>query len=207
MSYWRIGDIRFPSLYSPQSSSYPWSNRFDDIYRQFRSLYCAKEMETCFRELLADLRPNEKARKDFQNTFGAEDLPAPQVRPAWYATRALVHVEPRISSGNIVDIEMIDERLRLLKKYALPFLMRGITFPDIKKMRKKDRNLTQKIARGYFDEGRAGISFSSHLDKKNCLALFEGRADLLQLDDPIPLSPDMTAFHKVCEEFHLQIVV
>src|SRR3989338_2914420 len=200
MAYWRIGDIRFPSAYSPQSETYPWTNRFDDLYRQFRSLYCAKNMETCFRELLADLRPNEKARKDFQKKFGGENLPSNHIRPAWYQTRALVHVEPQITSGNFINIERIEERFCLLFKYLGDFLIRGILFPNIKDLRKKNRSLTQKIARGYFDDGRAGISFDSHLDYKNCLALFEGRANLRELDDPIQLSPDMKAFQNVCKE-------
>ncbi len=206
MSYWRIGDIRFPFSFSPQSSSYPWTNRFDDVFRQFRSLYCAKDMKTCFRELLADLRPNEKAKMDFEKIFGGEDLPLAQVRPAWYQSRALVHVEPRTNSGDFVDIETIKERFNLLLKYKWIFLKRGVLFPDIKHLRKKDRSITQQIARGYFDEGRAGISFNSHLDRQNCLALFEGRAVLVNIDEPITLSPDMTAFQEVCSEFQLQIV-
>ena len=72
--------------------------------------------------------------------------------------------------------------------------------------RQKNRPVTQRLARGYFDEGRAGIIFCSNLDNKKCLALFEGRAELIQLDDPIPLSPDMTAFQNVCHEFNLKIV-
>jgi RES domain len=49
---WRVGYYADP-LEFPPVELYEFSNRFDDVHRRFRTLYCAELPETCLREVLA----------------------------------------------------------------------------------------------------------------------------------------------------------
>ena len=62
---WRVGYYADPLGYTPLEL-YQFSHRFDDIYRRFRTLYCADLAETCLREVLADFRPNRWRRRQRQ---------------------------------------------------------------------------------------------------------------------------------------------
>jgi RES domain-containing protein len=59
----------------PPSRFLSWRNRFDHPDKVFRTLYCAEQRQTAFREVLADFRPNAKARAEYRRLHG-EELPA-----------------------------------------------------------------------------------------------------------------------------------
>lgn len=204
MSVWRIGYKRSPYSVAPLEL-YSWNNRFDDYFRKYRTLYCAKDKKTCFRELLADLRPNSKAMVDFKKVFGEDAAPVGVVKREWYEKHALVEATINKHTGSLVNIERLSERLKLMTRHAAFLFNRGIIHLDISELRKKDRAVTQYLSRAYFDEGKAGIRFKSHLDNKECIALFEGRAELVPAGEPIKLTPTLSPFQEVCKEFGLSI--
>jgi hypothetical protein len=81
-----------------------WKNRFDHPDKTLRTLYCAEKRQTAFREVLADFRPNTKARSEYRDLYG-EDLPAPRITRAWRATKALAQGTLKILRGDLVDID------------------------------------------------------------------------------------------------------
>jgi hypothetical protein len=81
-----------------------WKNRFDHPGKLFRTLHCAEERRTAFREVLADFRPNAKARAEYRSLFD-DDLPAPRVTSAWRTTRVLAQGTLKILKGDLVDID------------------------------------------------------------------------------------------------------
>ena len=205
MSAWRIGHIKNPCTFRPQAE-YAWNNRFDDILKVYRTIYCAREILTCFRELLADFRPNEKAIGEFQKMFGEKPPSAGVVLEEWYDKHVLVSVKIKLKEGALVDIENTDESARLKSKHPSFFAGIGIDEMSIARLRKRDRRVTQYISRLYYDQGKSGIQFRSHTDDGVCTALFEGRALLQSLDKPIRITHDMIEFKQVCVEYNLIVV-
>lgn len=59
---------------------------------------------------------------------------------------------------------------------------------DISQVTARRRTLTQQIATTAYDDGVGVIRYPSSLDGNPCYALFEGRARLVALAEPIPLT-------------------
>lgn len=69
MPVWRLGYFEAPCDFPPHHL-YAWTHRFDDPRREYRTIYCADEKQTCLREVLADLWPNRVALSEYERLFG-----------------------------------------------------------------------------------------------------------------------------------------
>lgn len=175
---YRIGFVDDP-LGFPRREQCSWLNRWDDPERVYRTLYCAEEIGTCLREVLADLRPNARVLAELDSLEGPSDTFSPgRVSDTWFdrhvLTSAIIHTK-----GPIIDVDDPETRDRLLHRHAVLLARLGIEHLDIAELRAKHRMLTQAISRGLWEDGAAGIQYGSNLDQKPCFALFEDRASLL----------------------------
>ncbi len=76
----------------------------------------------------------------------------------------------------------------------------------ISEIRSRTRTLTQTIGRHLYDEGYAGVAFSSNIDGRPCFALFEGRAELQQFGEPLPMTNDLPVLSAVCAQLGLRLL-
>jgi hypothetical protein len=183
-----------------------WKNRFDHPDKVFRTLYCAEQRATAFREVLADFRPNAKARAEYRVLFG-EDPPKPRVTSAWWGTKVLAQGTLETAQGDLAYIDDLLLRQQFARLHADLLARHGMNHLDVAQIRSKDRPITQEVTRFVADHGAAGIVYGSNLDNQPCAALFEGRSFLAQVPgtSPEPLTvshPDLVA---TCGEFGLAL--
>jgi hypothetical protein len=155
-------------------------HRFDDPDKTFRTLYCAEQRETAFREVLANLRPNTAMRMDFEKRFGSKGVW--QVTSKFREDKRLAQGILRIERGDLVDVD--DPALRFEFEHLNARLLaeHGMDHFDIAQVRSKNRAITQALTRFLADRGAAGVLYRSNLDNLPCVALFESRAFL----EPVP---------------------
>lgn len=93
-----------------------WKNRFDHPDKIFRTLYCAGHPRTAFREVLADFRPNAKARAEYRELFGI-DPPAPRISAAWRDTKVLAQGTLELLKGDLADLDAAVLRLKVARAH------------------------------------------------------------------------------------------
>jgi RES domain len=205
---WRLGHIDSPLDYIPHELC-SWEHRFDDPRREYRSLYCAELKETCLREVLADLRPDSRARAEyaqFQRDQGIppEDIhqPSRTVDVEWRQSNALARATVD-RNGTLVDLNDPAVLEELAGRHAELLLEHGMRYLNISEIRSKNRIVTQTISRDLYERGAAGVRFRSNQDDRLCLALMEGRARLVPAGEPIPLTEDIPELLQVCSDYGL----
>lgn len=185
-----------------------WQHRWDDPRREYRTLYCADSALTCLREVLADLRPNAKAIAELKELFGDETLALKgvgEVASEWRDAHLLC---PAIAVSEhafcYLDAEV---ELRHELEHALAELLteHGMEHMDVAQVRSTDRIVTQTVSRVLYERYYAGVRFGSNLDDEPCYALFEGRAELEPNGEPVDLTEELEALHRVCDEFGLRL--
>jgi hypothetical protein len=181
-----------------------WKSRFDHPDKLFRTLYCAEERQTALREVLADFRPNAKARAEFRDLYG-DDLPAPRLTSVWRATKVLVQGVLMVLKGDLIDIDNPLLREQFARRHAALLAQHGMDHLDIAQIRSKDRSISQEITRFVANQGAAGIMYGSNLDDQPCAALFQGRSRLFPIkgSEPEPLTSTHPDLMMICNEFGL----
>lgn len=138
---------------------------------------------TAFRETLQDLRPDTRTRADYQNLFGV-DPPDGIVAKQWRADRQIGRARISAKTDEIVDLEDLAVRRSLEETHAALLAAHGMHHLDISQLRSDQRIVTQTIALDLRTQGKAGISYKSNLDGEVCVAVFEGRAQIVRW--PLP---------------------
>lgn len=187
---WRVGHVSDPLGFVPPERC-AWNHRFDDPKRRFRTLYCALRAETALREVLADLRPSTTQLADYAAVFGQAalaDLPSQPISASWRSQHVLV--ASRIDyDGALLDLTDPAVRDEVERHHARLLADHGMAHLDITDITVRRRPVTQAIAAYAHDAlGAAVIRFPSNLDGLPCYALFEHRAVLVALTDPVPLT-------------------
>jgi hypothetical protein len=204
---WRIGHHTAPLDYPPREYC-AWNHRFDDPQQEYRTLYAAEHAITCMRELLADLRPDAKARADYaQFQARQEDPPEELHRPArtvtmeWRESHALARATV-VRDGELWNLADAELREELTDRHATLLNDHGMPYLDITQVTSKNRIVTQTISRDLYERGAAGILFTSN-HGGGCVALMEGRAALVPAGDPIALTENHPDLLRVCSEYNL----
>jgi RES domain len=99
---------------------YQFSHRFDDIYRRFRTMYCAESPETCLREVLADFRPNLGARQRHIERYGpeaAQDFTDKPVTAQWRLQHLLVPTVLELG-GPLIDLTDVPTRQEIEDRHV-----------------------------------------------------------------------------------------
>ena len=159
--------------------------------------------------MLADLRPDTKARAEYAQFQAHQGKPPQELhrparevsleRRALYAlARATFEREGNL--GNLTDSgvreELANRHAELLDAYDMPSL-------DISQVTAENRIVTQTISRDLYKTGAAGILFNSNRDGHGCLALMEGRAQLVPAGTPLPLTANLPELLEVCSDYNL----
>lgn len=205
---WRVGHRGDPLAFTPFELC-AWNHRFDDARRRFRSVYCAERPETSLREVLADLRPNLKAKRAFAEVFGAssfEDLPAAPVTARWREEHLLAPAE-LVLDGELIDLGDPAVRADLEQRHSGLLVEHGLAHLDLHEITARRRVVTQTIAADLFDRCNAGaLRFPSRLDGQPALVVFEGRGELVEAGDPVALTdPAPESLLAVCREWGMEL--
>ena len=197
---WRIGHISAPLSLVPREFC-GWSGRFDDPRREFRCLYSADAPATCFREKLADLRPNIEA-------LAAIGGPSPPVvlSSSFRAATALAagRVEPL--PVRVADLFSPETRREVMERHAALLSSFGVQYLDLAEaMVREPRALTQAVSRALYEQGYDAIRYPSLLDGRPCWVLFEGRAWLEALGDDLDLTNAQPDFTWIAREYNLSL--
>jgi len=186
---WRVGYYADPLGFTPLEL-YQFSHRFDDIYRRFRTLYCAESAETCLREVLADFRPNLGARSRHIERYGpdaVQDFTDQPVTAQWRTQHVLVPTVLELD-GPLIDLNDVPTRQEIEDRHIKLLLEHGLPHLDLHEITTSRRVITQTIAADLFDRGAGAVRFPSRLDGGACVALFEGRGFASSAGDPIALT-------------------
>jgi hypothetical protein len=193
ISLWRVGYHAAPLEFTPWEL-YGFSHRFDDIEQRFRTLYLAELDETCLREVLADFRPNLKARQRHIERCGPEaiaDFVTEPITAKWRRENVLVPATLELD-GPVVDLIDAETRQQIEDRHAGLLVDHGLEHLDLHEITTNRRVVTQTIAGDLFNRGAAAVRFPSRLDGNACIALFEGRGvphlagNAVALTDPAP---------------------
>jgi hypothetical protein len=204
---WRVGHHADPLAFTPFELC-SWNHRFDDRDRRFRTIYCSESPETSLREVLADLRPNLAAQQRFAEAMGPgalEDLLGAPVTARWRQEHLLASARMTLE-GELIDLTEPEDRADLEKRHAALLLEHGLEHLDLHEITARRRVVTQTIAADLFDRGAGALRFPSRLDGQPALALFEGRAELVETGEPIALvDPAPAPLLTVCAEWGLAL--
>jgi hypothetical protein len=184
-----------------------WQQRWDDPRREYRTLYCAEQPETCLAEVLADLRPNTMMLTELAELMGeSPELleAAGTVDPGWRALHSL-QAARLLLDGELADVEDLRMRAELERRHAILLAAHGMDHLNISEIRSRARVVTQTIGRHLYDDGYAGLAFSSNIDGRPCFALFEGRFELQPVDEPLRMTDDLAILSLVCAQLGLRL--
>jgi RES domain len=140
---------------------YQFSHRFDDIYRRFRTMYCAESPETCLREVLADFRPNLGARQRHIEPYGpeaAQDFTDKPVTAQWRLQHLLVPTVLELG-GPLIDLTDVPTRQEIEDRHVELLLEHGLPHLDLHEITTSRRVITQTIAAYLFDRGAGAVRF------------------------------------------------
>jgi RES domain len=204
---WRVGYSGSPWELTPWGQC-TWEGRFDDPQREFRVLYCAERRLTALYEVLAPLRPDLKALKDFK-AFVAP-LPAP-----WPAGVAKLPMEWRLKrelcsghlvlKGDLTDVTEVKILMEIELEIADLCAKHGFPHLDQSALRSDVRELTQAISRTVFTRGWSGIIYRSKIDDRKCASLFEGRFRVIPYGLVQPLREDFRLLREACEDLRISL--
>ncbi len=154
-------------------------NRFDSAVGNYRVWYFATEIEGCYAETLAPLRPDPAVvaaiGKDEDGLMPLGEIPAD-----WRQRRIAVRAtfpEDR----PFLDVEDAGTRAVLRQKLASWLALFGLDDIDVPAIRSKDRRLTRVVSQWVWEEHEApgslpfaGVRFCSRLGSEwECWAVFE----------------------------------
>ena len=205
---WRVARGDDPLTPSEPSGT----NRFDPLTVDVGVLYFGTDLETCFGETLARLRPSMTLLSvvaDEWRAMGFMDVGA--VAADWRLRRSAVHV--RLPDDALfLDVESAATHQFLRKELALGLSALGLDDLDVPAVRGPDRRVTQLIADWAYmadEEGAplyAGIRYESRIRSGwECWALFDDEELELEVVETLPVTPDMSAIKAVASLYGLQI--
>lgn len=223
MSPWsRIGYHADP-LGFRDLKDYAWQHRFDDADRRFRTIYCARDHRTSFREVLADYRPNASLLAELKRRVNADtyaNLRYGRVGWDWRTSNVLCDVRYRLGNGELREFEdpsrvgedladLTDPEItkELTGELAETLADHGIEHLDLHQITTEQRPVTQAISAYLYERGWAGLYFTSKLQGGRCAVLFEDRADLVLAagTTPVPLTDDVAELLEVCTAWDLHL--
>jgi hypothetical protein len=165
-------------LLSPASDDPSIGNRFDSAFGDYRVYYFATELEGCYGETLAPLRPEPAAKAAADEDEGFWTIG--EVPADWRTKRIAVRATfPE--NFPFVDVEDVETRAVLRDELAFVLGQLGLDDIDVAAIRSRDRRLTRFISQWVHDEQLygeppvkyAGVRFESRITSRwECWAVF-----------------------------------
>ena len=198
-----------PPLFPPEMPDPATGNRFDSALGNYRVWYFATQLEGCYGEVLAPLRPDPGLAKligdDWRGFMDPGDIPAD-----WRSRR--IAVRARFPEAReFLDVEAVETRQVLRTQLSWVFDRLKIEDCDVAAVRGGDRRLTRWISQWAHDYPRhtggtplAGIRFLSRHDSAwECWAVFDD-ADVEELERRSILVQD-DALRRVADLYDLNV--
>jgi hypothetical protein len=187
-----------------------WEGRWDDPRRAYRTLYAARDVATCLREVLADLRPDTTMLAELRELFGRDaalEAAAGTVPAGYRRQRVVAAAYVRVEEGDLVDVDAPATRAALEREHAPLLAEHGMAHLDVAEIRSRTRLVTQRIGRVLYERGAAAIKFGSNLDDQPCYAVFEARGRLVRRGraKPLELTAELPELVAVCDEYGLTL--
>jgi hypothetical protein len=213
--FWRVGKAPDP-LKLPDPHDYSVEpdapgSRFDSPLGDYAVIYFGTNLETCFMETLAALRPAPNLAAIVEEDWRRRHFMELGSVPAdWRQRRRAVRARPE-SSLPFVDVEHTDTIQVLRKELAGALRLFGYTDLDTSMLRGPNRELTRAVSRWAFlaqdasgEPMYAGVRYCSRFGSEfECWALFEG-AGIEVLED-LPIRKTMPALQRVAQRYDLII--
>ncbi|MDA8039845.1 MAG: RES family NAD+ phosphorylase [Actinomycetota bacterium] len=173
-------------------------NRFDPLTVNAGVLYFGTDLETCFGETLARLRPSTTMLSQVADEWrhrGFMDIGT--VAADWRQRRSAVHV--RLPGwATFLDVESAVTHQYLRSELALGLAALGVEDLDVATVRGPDRRVTRLIADWAYladDDGEplyAGIRYESRVRSGwECWAVFEDENLEFEVLEALPVTPDI----------------
>ena len=211
---WRVarGDDPLAPPPSIHGTSTSGANRFDPLTVDTDVLYFGTDLETCFGETLARLRPSLKVLSVVADEWEERGFMVPgTVAADWRQRRSAVHVRLP-ADAQFLDVESAVTHQFLRTELALGLSSLGLHDLDVAAVRGPDRRVTRLIADWAYmaDDGGeplyAGIRYESRIRSGwECWALFDDDDLELEVVEILPLTPDMPALQEVARLFGLRV--
>ena len=197
------------NLQRPGSSG---GNRFDPLTMTYGVLYFGTNLEACFGETLARLRPSLELLALVKDEWQERGFMAVgTVAADWRQRRTAVHVRLPETAA-FVDVESPVTHQFLRTELALGLSSIGLSDLDVSTVRGPDRRVTKMISEWAYmaadgDQPRyAGIRYESRIRTGwECWALFDDEDLRIEVMETVPITPDMPALMSVANLFGLQI--
>lgn len=211
---WRVarGDDPLASPPSVRDVPTAGTNRFDLLTIDAGVLYFGTDLETCFGETLARLRPSLAVLsvvEDEWRDLGFMEIGT--VAADWRQRRSAVHVRLP-SDATFLDVESAVTHQFLRNELALGLSALGLDDLDVAAVRGPDRRVTRLIADWAYmaeEDGQplyAGIRYESRIRSGwECWAVFDDEDLEVEVLETLPVTPDMPALQEVASLFGLRI--
>lgn len=211
---WRVArgdDPLAPPPASPSEGA-SGSNRFDPLTVDAGVLYFGTDLEACFGETLARLRPSLSVLAVVEEEWRMLGfMDAGTVAADWRQRRSAVHV--RLPAGaRFLDVESAATHQFLRRELARRLSDLGLDDLDVAGVRGPDRRVTRLIADWAYlaDDGGeplyAGIRYESRIRSGwECWAVFDDEDLDIEVLETLPVTPDMPALQEVARLFGLRV--
>jgi hypothetical protein len=210
---WRVARGANPLAPPPQREVADGGvNRFDPLTIDSGVLYFGSDLDTCFGETLARLRPSLAVLAVVEEEWRARGfMDAGTVAADWRQRRTAVHI--RLPEDALfLDAESPKTHQFLRQELALGLSALGFGDLDVAAVRGPDRRVTRLIADWAYlaeDEGRpryAGVRYESRLRSGwECWALFDDEDMELEVIETLPVTREMPALQRVAGLFELRV--
>lgn len=211
---WRIarGDDPLTPPPSARHAGASGTNRFDFLTIDAGVLYFGTDLETCFGETLARLRPSLEVLSVVEDEWRALGfMETGSVAADWRQRRSAVHV--RLANDvAFLDVESAVTHQFLRTELALGLSALGLKDLDVAAVRGPDRRVTRLIADWAYmaeEDGQplyAGIRYESRLKSGwECWAVFDDEDLELEVLDTLPVTTEMPGLQEVARLFGLRI--
>jgi RES domain-containing protein len=183
----------------------PARARFDDPDREFRVLYAAEAVETCWLEVLADFRLAPEMLVEFARLHPRSAL-CQRLPTKFVEVREVCSLRIK-ARASFLDLRSRQTRHSVRAVLSQKLVALGLKDFDASDSLSRNRELTQAIARRAYEEGYAGIAYPSRHDPaQGCWAVFERPGTTIVVENQVPVRPTDEALVRVLAEFELALV-
>lgn len=207
---WRVARGDDPLRFSGRESY--GANRFDPLTVDAGVLYFGTDLQACFGETLARLRPSLPMLTVVEEEWRALGfMSTGTVAADWRQRRSAVRVRVP-ADARFLDVESPATHQFLRQELALGLSALGLEDLDVAAVRGPDRRVTRLIADWAYlasDDGEpryAGIRYDSRIRSGwECWAVFDDEDLQLDVLEKLPVTADMPALQDVANLFGLQV--